>query len=88
MVEKSDELHIKVGLAVEQNMVSRDRVAADDNGVGEFTGEAEGQLTIDLFKMPRIVDPVTSNESILPMIGAPSTVHVVWEAGLILNPIS
>jgi len=40
------------------------------------------------FKMPRIADPKTSKESILPMIGGPSTIHVVWEAGLILSPIS
>ena len=58
-------------------MVSRGRVAADDDGVREFSGKAEGQPTIGPFKMPQTVEPVTTKESILPRIGAPSTVHVV-----------
>ena len=69
-------------------MMSRGRMAADDDGVGKFTSKAEGQPTIGPFKMHRTVNPMTSKESILPMNGAPLTVHVVWEVSLILNLVS
>ncbi|XP_052206810.1 uncharacterized protein LOC127811139 [Diospyros lotus] len=83
-----DELHIEGGLAVEQMMVSQGRVAADDDGVGEFHGEVEGQLTIDPFKRSRTAELVTTKESISPRKGAPSTIHVVWEDGAIPSQVS
>ncbi|XP_052170614.1 uncharacterized protein LOC127786905 [Diospyros lotus] len=83
-----DELHIEGGLAVEQMMVSRGRVAADDDGVREFHGEAEGQPTIDPFKRPWTAEPVTTKESISPRKGAPSTIHVVWEDGATPSQVS